>query len=421
MAIPGKSGDESAVADFILAALRKAGVPTSAISQDEAHKKSPFGGQRGNLIVKLPALAHSPPSAGERPGVRGFQLAGEQGHPLTLPSPPADRGRGNRNSAAGMKPQAASRMLMAHMDTVPICVGSKPVRKGKVIRSADPATGLGGDDRAGAAAILVALLEILERKLPHPPLTFLWCIQEEVGLIGARHVDVKKLGKPAMAFNFDGGNPADVTIGATGAYRMTIRIEGIAAHAGVHPERGVSAITIASLAIADLQNRGWHGLIKQGSKSGTSNVGVYNAGAATNVITELAVLRAEARSHDAKFRKQIVTQFQKAFATAAKQVTSDSGKCGKVSFDITHDYESFRLDGKLPVVQAGDAALKAVGLTPNHRISNGGLDANWMTGHGIPTVTFGVGQHDIHTVNEYLDVAEFHQGCQIALRLAVGE
>ena len=380
MAIPGRSGEESAVADFLLASLRQAGVPASAISHDNAHKKSPFGGQRGNLIVKLPGVGD-----------------------------------------ANAKSHAAPRMLMAHMDTVPICVGSKPARKGNVIRSADPATGLGGDDRAGAAAILVALLEILQQKLPHPPLTFLWCIQEEVGLIGARHVDAKKLGKPAMAFNFDGGNPADATIGATGAYRMTIRIEGVAAHAGVHPERGVSAIAIASLAIADLQNRGWHGLIQQGNRTGTSNVGVYHAGAATNVVTELAVLRAEARSHDAKFRKEIVAQFRQAFAAAAKQVKSASGKRGKVSFDITHDYESFRLDANLPVVQAGDAALKATGLTPNHRISNGGLDANWMTEHGIPTVTFGVGQHDIHTVNEYLDVAEFHQGCEIALRLAVGK
>ena len=70
--------------------------------------------------------------------------------------------------------------------------------------------------------------------------------------------------------------------------------------------------------------------------------------------------------------------------------------------------------------RSAKAYAKATGLTPEHRISNGGLDANWMTEHGIPTASFGVGQHEIHTVSEYLDVAEFHQGCEIALRLACG-
>jgi tripeptide aminopeptidase len=378
MAIPGKSCDEAAAAAFILDRLLAAGVPKAAIAHDNAHKQGPFGGQRGNLIVKLP------------------------GSPGRTKEP--------------------RRMLMAHIDTVPICVGCKPVKKGSVVRSADPTTGLGGDDRAGASAILIALLEILEHHLPHPPLTFLWCVQEEIGLIGARYVDVKKLGDPAplAAFNFDGSKPADITIGATGAYRATIRIEGIPAHAGVHPEEGVSAITIASLAIADLHKNGWHGLIRKGEQRGTSNVGVYNAGQATNVITELAVLRAEMRSHDRKFRKRILDAFKAAFSTAAKQVKSSTGKRGKVGFDVSLDYDSFALKTDHPAVAIGAAAVSDVGLTPNLRISNGGLDANWMTDHGIPTVSFGCGQHDIHTAKEYLDLPEFFTGCEVALRLATG-
>jgi len=378
MAIPGKSCEETAAAQFIVDTLLAAGLPKSAIAHDAAHKQSPFGGQRGNLIVKL---------------------AGSPG-----------------------RTREPRRMLMAHIDTVPICVGCKPVKKGNFVRSADATTGLGGDDRAGAAAILTALLEILRGDLPHPPLTFLWCVQEEIGLMGARNVDVKKLGSPLphAAFNFDGSSPADITIGATGAYRAVIHIEGIPAHAGVHPERGASAITIASLAIADLQTSGWHGLIVKGNNRGTSNVGVFHAGEATNVITESATLRAEMRSHDPKFRKQILGAYRKAFTNAAKQVKTDTGKRGKVTFDVSHDYESFALNTGDPAVAIGAEAVEAAGRTPNFRISNGGLDANWMNLHGIPTVTFGCGQHDIHTAKEYLDLPEYFTGCAIALRLATG-
>ena len=122
---------------------------------------------------------------------------------------------------------------------------SKPVIDGDFVRSADPNTGLGADDRAGAAAILSAALTIVRHKLPHPPLTFFWPIQEEVGLYGARHADVKLLGGPKLAFNWDGGTAEKVTLGATGGYRMQIDVCGLASHAGVAPELITVANTVA--------------------------------------------------------------------------------------------------------------------------------------------------------------------------------
>ena len=97
--------------------------------------------------------------------------------------------------------------------------------------------------------MLNSALEILMRGLPHPPLTFCWFVQEEVGLHGSRQVKKSMLGKPRLAFNWDGGSPYKLTIGATGSYRLAIEVEGLAAHAGMAPESGVSAIAIASLAI----------------------------------------------------------------------------------------------------------------------------------------------------------------------------
>jgi len=370
MAIPGKSGEEAGVAEYIRGKLLAAGAPADAIKTDNAHQHALIAGNTGNLILRLPGTMKAP-----------------------------------------------RRMLSAHMDTVPICVGCVPKVEGEFVKSANPATGLGGDDRAGAATILTAALEILEHKLPHPPLTFCWFIQEEVGLYGARCIQQSLLGKPAMCFNWDGGAPEKVTIGATGGYRMVIEIQGVASHAGVCPERGVSAIAIASLAIADLTRDGWHGLVQKGKHRGTTNVGYIHGGEATNVVTDRVSLKAEARSHDPKFRAKIVTQIEKAFQSAAKEIKSSEGRRGSVKIDGRLDYESFLVDGKCECVQLAEVAVAAVGRTPQQSISNGGLDANWLNAHGIPTVTLGCGQMNVHMTSEMLDLVAYRDACQIALRL----
>ena len=371
LAIPAGSGHESPVAEYVREHLLAAGVPAGAFKTDQAHRKSVHKGEQGNLILKLPGTVRAP-----------------------------------------------RRMLVAHMDTVPICVGTRPVKRGKRIVAADAYTGLGADDRAGVAVLLSTALAILQENLPHPPLTFLWTVQEESGLHGARHVGLSLLGKPATAFNFDGQLPSRLTIGATGGYRMNVEIRGLASHAGGHPEKGISAIAIAGLAIADLVQNGWHGLIEKQGKRGTSNVGIINGGTATNVVTDLVRIRAEARAHDAKFRRRIIDEIEKAFHRAAKLVRNTAGDCGSVSIEGRLDYESFSLPMNNPSVRAAKAAVEVAGLIPEVNISNGGLDANWLTAHGIPTVTLGCGQNNIHTTTEWLDLAEFHRARHVALHLA---
>ena len=373
MAIPGKSGLEGEVAEAITTRLRDAGVPAAAILHDAANSRSPLGGEVGNLIVKLPGTLRAP-----------------------------------------------RRLMMAHIDTVPLCVGCRPVRRGPLIESRDADTALGGDDRAGASVILNAVLEILRQDLPHPPLTLFFPIQEEVGLYGARHVSLSRLGKPRQGFNWDGGPPGLAVIGATGDYSIDVTIEGVASHAGGHPEDGISAIAVASRAIADLTENGWHGLIEKGRNRGTSNVGIINGGDATNVVTPRLTLKAEARSHDPKFRKRIVEEFKKAFQRAAAGIRNTARETAGVRFEAQLKYDSFVLSDKEPCVQTALAAVAAVGLEPGVRISNGGLDANWMVAHGIPTVTLGCGQQDIHTVNESLHVESYLQACRIGLQLATG-
>jgi tripeptide aminopeptidase len=281
-------------------------------------------------------------------------------------------------------------------------------------------SGLGADDRAGCAVVLAAALEILEHKLPHPPLTFCWFVQEEIGLQGARAAAVKKLGKPKLAFNFDGGNAAKVTIGATGGYRMQIVISGIASHAGVAPERGVSAIGIASLAIADLTREGWLGLVVKGRQRGTSNIGYIHGGEATNVVTDRVELKAEARSHNPKFREKIQSQIEKAFERAVKELKNTAGGRGGAQFMGRLDYEAYKLADDEPCVAAAREAVESIGREPVIAISNGGLDTNWLYQHGIPAVSLGSGQVNAHMTSEMLDVKEFEDAVQVGLRVALG-
>ncbi|HWA97568.1 MAG TPA: M20/M25/M40 family metallo-hydrolase [Pirellulales bacterium] len=373
MAIAGPSGHEACVRDFITRKLIEAGLPRSGIRTDAAHRQTPIEGETGNLIVRFAGTRREP-----------------------------------------------RRLLMAHMDTVPLCVGAQPMLRGRVVRSADKRTGLGADDRAGCAVVLSAALEILRQRLPHPPLVFFWPVQEEIGLYGAHFANLRLLGAPKLAFNWDGGSASKLGIGATGAYRITIDVQGLASHAGAAPEKGVSAVVIAGLAIAELQRDGWLGDVRQGQHRGTSNIGVVRGGAATNVVTDHVQIKAEVRSHDPRFRKQMLTAVREAFERAARSVTNVEGTAGKVRFASRLDYEAFQLDAAEPCVVAAEAAVRATGAEPIRAVSNGGLDANWMTAHGIPTVTLGCGQVNVHTTSEALDVSEFQRACRVALRLATG-
>ena len=371
ISIPGRSGEEARVAAAVVAALKTAGVPADAIAFDSAHRKSPVGGECGNLIVKLPGTFRAP-----------------------------------------------RRLLMAHLDTVPLCVGARPVRRGGRIVPRDRTTALGADNRAGVAVVLNAALTLLKRSLPHPPLTLFFSVQEEIGLVGARNASIAKLGRPELCFNWDGGDPARLTIGATGASALDIVVRGVASHAGVHPEDGVSAAVVAARALSDLHARGWHGLVQQDGRVGTSNVGVVSGGEATNVVMPELRLRAEARSHDSAFREQIVAEFESAFRRSAAEVRNVRGDSGELTFRSEQKYESFRLPDDEPAVAAAADAIGSQGLEPQRAIGNGGLDANWMTAHGLPTVTLGCGQHSIHTVDEWLDIDEFLAACRIAVELA---
>jgi tripeptide aminopeptidase len=379
LAIEGVTGQEAAIGREIAAALKESGVPAGAIRLDDANTRIPVPTETGNLIVDLP-------------------------------------GRGTMHNQPRI-------MFMTHMDTVPLCAGARPKVQGRKIVNTVK-TALGGDNRTGCAVLATLAAELTAQELDHPPITLLFCVREESGLYGARFVDKAELGNPVMAFNYDGGSASNVVIGAVGADRWEVEIFGRASHAGVAPERGISSTMILGLALAEVRKGGWFGKVVKGKQQGTSNVGPVTggpgrpAGDATNVVTDYVHVRGESRSHDAKFFKQITAGYKAAFEKAAKTVKNHDGKSGKVKFKVQTDYHPFRMKETLPVVRRAVEAVSAGGTEPNIRSANGGLDANWMVRHGIPTVTFGAGQNEPHTVDEWINLDEFERGCALALRLA---
>jgi tripeptide aminopeptidase len=241
LSVEGITGHEAAIAAAVSDELKKVGVPTPAIRFDTANKRIPVPTETGNLLVDLPGTRSGP------------------------------------------------RLLFAtHLDTVPLCAGAKPKREGDRIVS-DGTTALGGDNRTGCA-VLVALAEtLLKHKLPHPPITLLFTVREESGLHGARELDPADLSGAKMCFNVDGKLAAELITGAVGQENWEVEIHGKASHAGVAPEKGISATLVAALALTEAHRSGWFGKVVKPNGTGTSNPGVFGgkdskpAGDATNV------------------------------------------------------------------------------------------------------------------------------------------
>lgn len=367
---PGPSGKEKKVADLVVKKLKDAGCKDAWIRFDQAHKRIGNGFEVGNLIVRMPGTFKS--------------------------------GR---------------RLFSSHLDTVPLCRGAVPVRKGRRIEPKGQ-TALGADNRTAVACLVTMVETLLRKEIPYAPITLLFTVGEEVGLRGARCVTKAALGNPLMGFNVDAGPPNELVCGAIGAYRWEADVHGRASHAGVHPDHGISAILIAARAVEQIADRGFFGKIKKGQRSGTANVGSFHGGENTNQVTEYVRVLGECRSHDPVFLTRIVEEHRDAFERAAESVQNESAQQGKVTFTAVQDYLSFLLPRNEKAVEFAVRTVSMLGMKPKLVTINGGLDANCLNEKGIPTVTFGAGQHAPHTLDEYADIDEYLGGCRLALALA---
>ncbi len=311
----------------------------------------------------------------------------------------------------GTIPGAETIMMSAHMDTVVPGEGVKPVIEGDIIRT-DGTTVLGGDDKSGCAVIIETIRCLLEQNIPHAPIEAVFSICEEVGLLGAKHVDVAKL-NAKYGLVFDSDDPGFLFTKGPSANHMEFRIYGLESHAGVAPEEGISAIRIVAEAIHNMK-------LGRIDEETTANIGVIEGGKATNITTNLVTLRGEARSlDDAKLEAQTAHMVKCLTDAAAKHevtVASITTK-GRVEADIEREYYAMDVPESSRVVQLVYQAAARLGQKVEAMASGGGCDANIFNKRGIECANFGTGMRAIHTVKEWLDVKDMYASAEMTLEI----
>ena len=294
-------------------------------------------------------------------------------------------------------------LFSAHMDTVSPGKGIKPVIKDGVIYS-DGTTVLGGDDKAGIAAILEAIETVIEKGIPHGDIEVVFSIYEEGGLYGAKNLDYTKL-KAKKGFVLDsGGNPGEIIIQGPAQNKIYAKFIGKEAHAGVAPENGISAIQMAAEAISNMK------LLRIDEET-TANIGVISGGEATNIVTKEVKIQGEARSlSDEKLQKQ-TEHMVKCCEEAAQKFG------GRVEVEVDHSYGAFKVEEDAEIVQKVKEACRNIGLEPYTTSSGGGSDTNILNANGIVAVNLGIGERKPHTVEEHIHIKDLENAARLVLEI----
>lgn len=322
-------------------------------------------------------------------------------------------GHGAGNLIATMKGnvEGADRIYFTcHMDTVVPGVGIKPELREDGYIYSDGTTILGADDKAGIAALFEMIRVVKEENLAHGDLQFIITAGEESGLAGAKVMDPSLItSEYGYAVDSDGKVGGIVTAAPYQA-KVYATIHGKTAHAGVAPEKGVSAINIASKAIAAMT-------LGRIDAETTANIGSFYGGKATNIVCDEVTIVAEARSIN---KEKLVAQLAHMESTFTR-IAEEMG--GQAALDIEHAYPGFNFTEDAPVVQAAMKAVEKIGRTPSLLTSGGGSDGNIFNGFGIPTVTLSVGYEEIHTTNERMPVEELEKLTELLIEIvrATGE
>jgi tripeptide aminopeptidase len=293
--------------------------------------------------------------------------------------------------------------LCAHMDTVQPSGPLEPVIEDGVVRNAG-GTILGADNKAAVAAMLEAARLILSENRPHAGIELLFTPKEEVGLQGAKAFDAERL-HAQVGFVYDHAAPiGDVMVGAPHARQIEVTMRGRAAHAGIAPEEGRSAIVAAARAIADLR-------LGRLDDETTANVGLIEGGTARNIVPDRCTFSIDVRSHDETKLADLVQEHLETitFAAALEQCEAET--------TVDESYRGYRFArGALPV-RLACAALEREGIEPHLGLGGGGADANVFNERGRPCVNLANGMTAIHTPDEHIAVADLERMVDVTLAL----
>ena len=298
-------------------------------------------------------------------------------------------------------------MLSAHLDTVEPGRGIKPVVDGDLIRS-DGTTILGGDCKSGVSMILESLTSVVESGEGHVPVEVVLTRHEEGGLVGAHHLDFSQI-SAVKGMVFDGEGPVSrISVAAASQKVVTGNIQGRAAHAGLEPENGISAIIIAAEILTQLP-------LGRLDDETTSNVGRIEGGLKRNIIPEQVMLDGEIRSRDNTKLDQYSDRFHRVFQEASIRHPE-----ARVSLDISNTYQAYNVDPTHPTIAMISRALAVLGLKPQLEATGGGSDANIFVANGIIALPVGIGVRSFHTTKETALIPEMMQGAEVCQRVILG-
>jgi len=351
-AVPSPPGEERDVADRVSSYLRDLGLE---VSEDDAGER--IGSTAGNLYARV-------------------EPSGDGGTPL---------------------------FFCAHLDTVPPEGAIEPVVEDGVIRNA-AGTILGADNKAAVAVMLAATRRVLSENRPHAGIELLFTPKEETGLHGAAAFDHERL-RARVGYVYDQAAPiGEVILGAPYAHALEMHFHGRAAHAGMYPEEGRSAIAAAAKAIADLR-------LGRVDEESTANVGLIKGGTAANIVPERCSFVAEARSHDPQKLADLVRDMVESATFAA-----GLEDC-QVETEVRKSYSGYRFKRDDFVVRLARAALERTGHQPSLELSGGAADANVFNERGLHCVNLANGMAEIHTPNEHIAVSALEEMVDVTLAL----
>jgi tripeptide aminopeptidase len=306
--------------------------------------------------------------------------------------------------------QAPPLFLNAHMDTVEPGKGVAAILENGVFTS-DGTTILGADDKSAIAIILETIEVIKENDLPYGPIEIVLTVCEEIGLLGAKHLDLELI-TAKFGYALDATDTEGIVTRAPSANRLEFKIHGKDAHAGAAPEKGINAISLASKAIAKLE-------LGRIDNETTCNIGIIEGGLAINIVPNLVTVKGEVRSHDEeklnKITNEIVLSF-KGVVENYKGVTFDDGLPrleSTIEKDFSHTYVS---DDHLVVTLARRAA-ENLGRKMITKTTGGGADANIFFEKGIVTGVLGTGMRDMHTVRESVRLDDMVRTTELLLEI----
>ncbi len=285
-------------------------------------------------------------------------------------------------------------LLSAHMDTVEPGRGIKPSWDGKDIIRSDGTTILGADNKAGCAVLLEVIQSAVEDGADTRPIEVAISRGEEVGLVGATNLDYSRITAKVALVIDSGGPPSSVQGASPYSYGYTIEVHGRSAHAGVEPEKGIPAITIAAEAVLGLPQ----GRIDFET---TGNVGTIRGGLVRNAVPDYCLVEGEMRSMEFEKVETLVTRARDHIADVRKRHPG-----ARIDDRFNLGYPGYRLEPDDPAARLLFKVLASLGMTADPHPVGGGTDGNVFRGHGIASVVIGRGGYNQHTTGEYLVIPE---------------